>query len=165
MAYFRGVAGEVRERLAALGARSLDEIVGAVERLRPRNESASRGLPRCCSRHPSAAQQSEKICAVEIHAARNRVDIRRKLATRRRIGLKAFRASCTTPSPSANSDRSVGAHLSGHILRRTNFDGLNGKMHSTANFAAPPDKASAHFWFRAFASVWWAKPTITWAKA
>ena len=35
MAYFRGVAGEVRERMAALGIRSLAEVVGSVERLRP----------------------------------------------------------------------------------------------------------------------------------
>ncbi len=44
MAYFRGVAGEVRERMAALGIRSLAEVVGAVERLRPRNESASHSV-------------------------------------------------------------------------------------------------------------------------
>ena len=35
-AYFTFVADEVRRHLAALGARSLDEVIGATERLRPR---------------------------------------------------------------------------------------------------------------------------------
>ena len=41
MAYFRGVAAEVRERLSQFGARSLDEIIGAADRLKPRTERAS----------------------------------------------------------------------------------------------------------------------------
>src|SRR3984957_7282746 len=44
MDYMRGVAGEVREELAKLGAQSLAEIVGAVNRLRPKHESAARSL-------------------------------------------------------------------------------------------------------------------------
>src|SRR3989442_8308664 len=40
MAYFRGVAGEVRERLAGLGARSLNEIVGEVEPFQTGNSQA-----------------------------------------------------------------------------------------------------------------------------
>src|SRR5579872_6290224 len=42
--YFRSVAAEVRELLASMGAHSIDEIVGAVERLRPRNEQAARAV-------------------------------------------------------------------------------------------------------------------------
>ena len=44
MAYFRGVAGEVRERMAALGIRTLNEVVGSVERLRPRNEASAHSV-------------------------------------------------------------------------------------------------------------------------
>ena len=42
--YFRAVAGEVRELLAAMGAHSIDAIVGAVDRLQPRNLQAARAL-------------------------------------------------------------------------------------------------------------------------
>src|SRR5207237_41918 len=42
--YFRGLAREGRERLAGMGARSIEEIVGWVERLRPRTAEAARAL-------------------------------------------------------------------------------------------------------------------------
>jgi len=122
MAYFRGVAGEVRERMAALGIRSLAEVVGSVERLRPRNESASRSVATLLQPSSEAAQQSAKDLQLEIHLPETAKDIRRKLL-RGVDGLKAFPFVHHSLSIS-NSDRSVGAHLSGHILRRTNFNGL-----------------------------------------
>ncbi len=42
--YFRALAGEVRELLASFGASSIDEIVGAADRLHPRNEQAAEML-------------------------------------------------------------------------------------------------------------------------
>ena len=42
--YFRAVAADVRELLAAMGAHSIGDIVGQAERLRPRNASAARAL-------------------------------------------------------------------------------------------------------------------------
>jgi len=122
MAYFRGVAGEVRERMAALGVRSLAEVVGSVERLRPRNESASHSVATLLLPSSEAAHQSAKDLPLEIHLPETAKDIRRKLL-RGVDGLKAFPFVHHSLSIS-NSDRSVGAHLSGHILRRTNFDGL-----------------------------------------
>jgi glutamate synthase domain-containing protein 2/glutamate synthase domain-containing protein 1/glutamate synthase domain-containing protein 3 len=122
MAYFRGVAGEVRERLAALGIRSLAEVVGAVERLRPRNESASHSVATLLQPSSEAAARSAKDLPLEIHLPETAKDIRRKLL-RGVDGLKAFPFVHHSLSIS-NSDRSVGAHLSGHILRRTDFNGL-----------------------------------------
>jgi glutamate synthase domain-containing protein 2/glutamate synthase domain-containing protein 1/glutamate synthase domain-containing protein 3 len=122
MAYFRGVAGEVRERMAALGIRSLAEVVGSVERLRPRNDAASQSVGALLRPSTNAAQQSAKDLPLEIHLPETAKDIRRKLL-RGVDGLKAFPFVHHSLSIS-NSDRSVGAHLSGHILRRTNFDGL-----------------------------------------
>jgi glutamate synthase domain-containing protein 2/glutamate synthase domain-containing protein 1/glutamate synthase domain-containing protein 3 len=122
MAYFRGVAGEVRERMAALGIRSLAEVVGSVEKLRPRNESASHSVAGLLQPPTNAAQQSAKDLPLEIHLPETAKDIRRKLL-RGVDGLKSFPFVHHSLSIS-NSDRSVGAHLSGHILRRTNFDGL-----------------------------------------
>ena len=125
MAYFRGVAGEVRERMAALGIRSLGEVIGSVERLQPRNESASRSLPALLRPAPKAAPQSAQDLPLEIHLPETAKDIRRKLL-RGMDGLTSFPFVHHSLSIS-NSDRSVGAHLSGHILRRTNFGGLAGK--------------------------------------
>jgi glutamate synthase domain-containing protein 2/glutamate synthase domain-containing protein 1/glutamate synthase domain-containing protein 3 len=125
MSYFRGVAGEVRERMAALGIRSLGEVVGSVERLRPRNEWASRSLPTLLQSTTKASQQSPSDQPIEIHLPETARDIRRKLL-RGLDGLNSFPFVHHSLSIS-NSDRSVGAHLSGHILRRTNFDGLAGK--------------------------------------
>src|SRR5271170_7653659 len=125
MAYFRGVAGEVRERMAALGIRSLGEVVGSVERLRPRNEAASQSVAGLLQPSTNTAQQSAKDLPLEIHLPETAKDIRRKLL-RGVDGLKHFPFVHHSLSIS-NSDRSVGAHLSGHILRKTNFDGLEGK--------------------------------------
>jgi len=122
MAYFRGVAGEVRERMAALGIRSLAAVVGLVERLQPRSESASHPVAGLLQPANNPAQQSAKDLPLEIHLPETAKDIRRKLL-RGVDGLKAFPFVHHSLSIS-NSDRSVGAHLSGHILRRTNFDGL-----------------------------------------
>jgi glutamate synthase domain-containing protein 2/glutamate synthase domain-containing protein 1/glutamate synthase domain-containing protein 3 len=122
MAYFRGVAGEVRERMAALGIRSLAEVVGSVERLRPRNQAVPQSVGALLRPSTNAAQQSAKDLPLEIHLPETAKDIRRKLL-RGVDGLKAFPFVHHSLSIS-NSDRSVGAHLSGHILRRTNFDGL-----------------------------------------
>jgi glutamate synthase domain-containing protein 2/glutamate synthase domain-containing protein 1/glutamate synthase domain-containing protein 3 len=125
MAYFRGVAGEVRERMAALGIRSLNEVVGSVGRLRPRAESAAHSVAGLLQPATDAAQQSAKDLPLEIHLPETAKDIRRKLL-RGVDGLKHFPFVHHALSIS-NSDRSVGAHLSGHILRKTNFDGLEGK--------------------------------------
>ena len=125
MAYFRGVAGEVRERMAALGIRSLAEVVGSVERLRPRNDAAAHSIAALLEPSTEPAQQSAKDLPLEIHLPETAKDIRRKLL-RGVDGLKSFPFLHHSLSIS-NSDRSVGAHLSGHILRRTNFGGLAGQ--------------------------------------
>ncbi|MGA6953733.1 MAG: glutamate synthase-related protein, partial [Candidatus Acidiferrales bacterium] len=129
ISYFQGVAAEVRERMAALGVRSLAEIVGAAEKLRPRNEWADRSLgpllkpikPASPQHHPNRPAISAPI---EIDLPESALDIRRKLVggvdRAKPLPLQQFLPIC-------NADRSVGAHLSGYILRRTNFDGLAGK--------------------------------------
>jgi glutamate synthase (ferredoxin) len=120
MAYFRGVAGEVRERLAALGARSLDEIVGSVNRLRPRTPDASRSIGHLleCVKKPSLEfAEVSKDAAVGVHGELIRV-----------VGRVNTQPAAPFTFSIANSDRTVGAHLSGQILRRTGYAGLNGEM-------------------------------------
>ena len=104
--YFRAVAGEVRSLLAAMGACSIDAVVGVVDRLQPRDKEAERVLAEllepivtpqqtACLREPAGALQlalsrtSEKRPAGRFHR---------------------FRIT--------NADRAVGARLSGEILRQ-----------------------------------------------
>ncbi|HTS10757.1 MAG TPA: glutamate synthase large subunit [Candidatus Limnocylindrales bacterium] len=115
MAYFHGVAGEVRQRLAALGVRSLSEIVGAAEKLRPKNPRAGHSLRRLLEPRPAPHARTNDSAgdAVAVHGELVRNISRLKPSNE---PAKVF--------PIANSDRTVGAHLSGQILRRTNFRGL-----------------------------------------
>jgi len=117
MAYFRGVAGEVRERLAGLGVRSLDEVVGAVGRLRPRDASAARSLGRLLDPAPESPEQSPSLPEHE-------TGVHRQLA---RVLEGRVRPTSPCSFRLANSDRSVGAHLSGEILRRGETLGLMGE--------------------------------------
>jgi glutamate synthase (ferredoxin) len=115
MAYFRGIAGEVRERLATLGARSLDDIVGATSRLKPRTHSASLSVSRLLESiavHPNTVSQITRD-AVGVHGELIRAVARLKSPPEHPMVFSI-----------ANSDRTVGAHLSGQILRRTPFQNL-----------------------------------------
>ena len=103
--YFRAVAAEVRDLLAKMGARSIDAIVGAVDRLLPRNQKAAPILVELlqpleapaqtnCRREPSGTLQ---FALAQAFARRDTTRARR------------FRIT--------NADRAVGANLSGEILR------------------------------------------------
>jgi glutamate synthase (ferredoxin) len=132
MAYFRGVAGEVRERLAGLGARSLDEIVGAVHLLKPRTNSAAHAVSRLLDPPPEPPPQISEggKDAVGVHG-----ELIRRFAELLSLDREPDLAlPARRPSPRrmifsiANSDRTVGAHLSGQILRSTSFEGLRGEI-------------------------------------
>src|SRR5580698_4638945 len=130
MNYMRGVAGEVREILATLGAPSLSDIVGAVNSLRPKNESAARSLGGLIQWSQNRSRKLEKVAAKQIRRPETGVDLHYKLekATDRLAKPKALSQHSFTI---CNSDRSIGAHLSGHILRASDFEGLGAK---TARF-------------------------------
>ena len=110
MQYFQGVAGEVRELLAGLGARSLAEIRGASELLRahPRGCHAARAIggrleppePAPSPFGGTRVRQQERGVHLEL----------RRLLTESEDVPRVFDI--------ANSDRATGAHLSGEILRR-----------------------------------------------
>jgi glutamate synthase domain-containing protein 3 len=112
MAYFRAVAGEVRERLASLGAHSLADLVGQVRRLRPRGTSAARALERLLEPSPETVQEPSRFPEVLDLAG----GLESELVTR-----CESHSSLPLAFTIKNSDRSVGAHLSGHLLRRRGF--------------------------------------------
>lgn len=106
--YFRALAGQVRELLATMGARSVDEIIGEVKWLRPKNKEAACTVETLLQ----VARVSEQIgCEEEpensLHQAISCSFDQLELPTR---GSHRFSI--------ANSDRAVGTQLSGKILRR-----------------------------------------------
>ncbi len=116
MSYFRGLAGEVRERLALLGARSLAELVGEVNQLRPRGPSAARVVAHLLESPAEIPEDAPREVA-EIRDAEDFLEIELDRSLE-------LRSSPPLSFPIKNSDRSVGAHLSGHILRRSGFSDL-----------------------------------------
>src|SRR5580704_14856019 len=119
-AYFRALAAEVRKRLAAMGASSIDEIIGAADHLEPRSESYRQTLGNllapahgpeqlACPREPDGGLHQALACMAD------------ELDTLR-TGGHLFRIT--------NADRAIGAHLSGEILRRQNGAGIAGVIAS-----------------------------------
>ncbi len=106
IAYFRGVAGGVRELLAGLGVRSLDEIAGDTSRLRPRSQENSACIH-------DLLQPVANGASVERAPSSDQYRLRQQLSDilhREQPARRSFRIT--------NADRSIGAHLSGEILRR-----------------------------------------------
>jgi len=118
MTYFRGVAAEIRARLAALGARSLDEITGDASRLAVRHPQAARALAPLLKPAPVAPLEfrglPEDVTGIHLELERS---------------IARLKSTNNSPLffPVSNSDRSVGAHLSGQILRRTVFAGMGSR--------------------------------------
>ena len=117
MSYFRGLAGEVRERLALLGVRSLADVVGAVGRLRPRSQSSARAVERLLEPSPETPGEFSQ------HTPEIR-DFERSLESELVTRCESH-SSLPLSFPIKNSDRSVGAHLSGYLLRRRGYADLS----------------------------------------
>ncbi|HWX55934.1 MAG TPA: glutamate synthase large subunit [Verrucomicrobiae bacterium] len=109
MAYFQGIAAEVRTLLASLGARSIEEIVGHADYLRPMNNE------------DGAIWVHELLqpvvdpggSAPAGHSKSGRV-----LAAKLTRTLDAPSNWAVQPFAITNEDRSIGAHLSGEVQRR-----------------------------------------------
>ncbi|HEY6179152.1 MAG TPA: glutamate synthase-related protein, partial [Kofleriaceae bacterium] len=122
IAYFTFVAERVRERLAALGARSLDELIGRVELLRPRQVhhgkaskldlSAILAVPAPGPRRFSQAVPWSLVDHVDHHLVRRAESA---IAGGRPVELAL---------PIDNARRAVGTLLSGEIARRHGARGL-----------------------------------------
>jgi glutamate synthase domain-containing protein 2/glutamate synthase domain-containing protein 3 len=108
VAYFRSLAEEVRVNLARLGARTLHELVGAEGRLRPKSPEDAPWLESLLAPPPESLGEAQKTSRVS-----RGLDLAHRLAK-----LAVPTGETQTIS---NSDRSVGAHLSGE-LERGNLD-------------------------------------------
>jgi glutamate synthase (ferredoxin) len=108
--YFRALAREVRELLAEMGASSIDEIVGSADRLTPCSDEVKVMLGSLLAPAVGPAQlacprEKDDGLHLQLAAIADELDT---LSTRGHL----FRIT--------NSDRAIGAHLSGEVLRRRN---------------------------------------------
>jgi glutamate synthase domain-containing protein 2/glutamate synthase domain-containing protein 1/glutamate synthase domain-containing protein 3 len=122
--YLRLVAGEVREIMAALGVRSLSELVGRVDFLEPRQASGSKGvdaaplLQQAGGGHRPALPGARESLAAPARTLNSRLAARASAA----LGREAL----TIRAPIRNVDRTVGAAIAGEIARRTGDAGVPG---------------------------------------
>jgi glutamate synthase (NADPH/NADH) large chain len=128
IAYFTFVAEGVREHLARLGARSLDEIVGCVERLRPR--AVTHEKARTLDLRPMLAAPApgpRRFLAAQPWDTADHLD--RELLRR---AARVLEGGAARPDalpvevalPIDNSRRAVGTMLSGEVARRFGARGL-----------------------------------------
>jgi glutamate synthase (ferredoxin) len=108
MQYFRALAADVQQLLASLGAASINDIVGAVDRLRPRNPEAARllgSLLQPVQGPPQPACPREDFSRLHRQMMQASEEMPELPGRRRRFRI----ATC---------DRAIGAHLSGELVRR-----------------------------------------------
>ena len=103
VAYFRSLAEEVRHRLAQLGARSLSDLTGWYDRLSARSGMDPLLIVPISESNRVAPHQSPAL-----HAA----------AREDALHFSAARELQAESQPIQNSDRSVGAGMSGELMRR-----------------------------------------------
>lgn len=107
--FFRALASDVRQLLAEMGAGSIEEILGAVDRLRPRSSDAEPSVASLLQ--PIANAPAQFPCPHEDSSALH-VELNRVVDDLESLSMRPYRFAIT------NEDRAVGAHLSGEILRR-----------------------------------------------
>jgi glutamate synthase (ferredoxin) len=107
--FFRALAGDVRQLLAEMGAGSIDEVLGAVDRLRPRSPEAEQSVKSLLQ--PIADPPSQFPCPHEDSGALH-VELNRVVDDLESLSVRPYRFDIT------NEDRAVGAHFSGEVLRR-----------------------------------------------
>jgi glutamate synthase domain-containing protein 2/glutamate synthase domain-containing protein 1/glutamate synthase domain-containing protein 3 len=127
-AYFRTLVADVRRMLAELGAHSIDQIVGAVERLRPRSMAAEANLARLLQ--PVIDAPAQYSCPREDESDLH-LQLKRLVEEFESLATRSHRFQIS------NADRAIGAHLSGQVLRKFGaanlaMNGLNCEFFGTA---------------------------------
>jgi glutamate synthase domain-containing protein 3 len=114
--FFRALAGDARQMLASIGGRSIDEVLGCVERLRPRSSEAEESVGSLLQ--PIDEAPAQFPCPHEDSSALH-VELNRVVDDLESLSPRPYRFAIT------NADRAVGAHFSGEVLRRVGASTLN----------------------------------------
>jgi len=107
--FFRALAADVRQLLAGMGAGSIDEILGAVHRLQPRDPKSEESISSLL--RPILGPPAQFPCPHEDSGALH-LELSRVVDDLESLSMRTYRF------PITNEDRAVGAHFSGEVLRR-----------------------------------------------
>jgi len=107
--FFRALADDVRAQLARMGAKSIDEILGAVNRLRPRSAEAHASV---ASLLQPILDAPEQLPCPHEDSSLLHLELNRVVDDLESLSERSYRFAIT------NEDRAVGAHFSGEVLRR-----------------------------------------------
>ena len=107
--FFRALVADVRQLLAGMGSGSIDEILGAVDRLAPRSIEAEHSVESLLQ--PIVDAPAQFPCPHEDTSALH-VELNRVVDDLESLMPRPYRFAIT------NEDRAVGAHFSGEALRR-----------------------------------------------
>ena len=124
--FFRFLAREIRETMASLGVRSLDEVIGRTDMLQVNEEMRSRLAPgldlnRLLYMPAEAGNNAIINTTVQHHEIEHVLD--REIISRSYPALSSG-MPVELEFPICNTDRSVGAMLSGHVARKYGEAGL-----------------------------------------
>ncbi|MBV9344320.1 MAG: glutamate synthase large subunit, partial [Gammaproteobacteria bacterium] len=125
MNYFRFVAEEVRELLAALGVRSLAEIVGRTAHLEPQAGASprQRKLDLAPLLASAGAPDAPQHCSVPVNTPFDRGELAERMVRDMLPAIEARRGG-TFHYGVQNFHRSLGARVSGEIARRWGNEGM-----------------------------------------
>jgi glutamate synthase domain-containing protein 3 len=121
IAYFRMVAEDVRRILASLGLRTLDELVGRVDLLRPRDSAAAMRLDLEAMLSPIGATEPLDGTFDPYGGPAGSHTLNGRLVAQAR---EYFPTGVVIRETVCNTDRAVGATLSGAIARQFGDTGL-----------------------------------------
>jgi glutamate synthase (ferredoxin) len=107
--FFRALAADVRQLLAGMGAESIDDILGVVDRLRPRSAQVEQTVISLLQ--PVLDPPAQFPCPHEDGSALH-IELNRVVDDLESMSIRPYRFEIT------NEDRAVGAHFSGEVLRR-----------------------------------------------
>jgi glutamate synthase domain-containing protein 2/glutamate synthase domain-containing protein 1/glutamate synthase domain-containing protein 3 len=107
--FFRALAADVRQLLAGMGAGSIDEILGSVHRLQPRDPESQKSVASLL--RPILGPPAQFPCPHEDSGALH-LELSRVVDDLESLSARTYRF------PITNEDRAVGAHFSGEVLRR-----------------------------------------------
>ena len=107
--FFRALAGDIRQLLATMGGGSIDEILGAVDRLQPRSAAFEESVKSLLQ--PTSDAPAQFACPHEDNSALHE-ELNRVVDDLESLSVRPYHFAITS------EDRAVGAHFSGEVLRR-----------------------------------------------
>ncbi len=129
MAFMQFIAQEVREWLAQLGARSLDEVIGRVDLLQPQSSSSALDLELLLANADPTGQHDRRWSGERQQHPLDRLN--QQLVDTALESLKSG-AAVALSNPITNQDRTAGTTLAGQLALLPEHGGVELEFHGSA---------------------------------